>query len=128
MAAGAMMKMGVRAKSVCAMPVAVYWVASSDALTPMNGPKMVVAANGTQISQKLADLNSAQICEFRGTLIRNNHHCAGISLTSFHVFEDFRVNSFETSFGKATKSYRRYQTFNPTLSRSSEFSTKYSNK
>ena len=56
MAAGAMMKMGVRAKSVCAMPVAVYWVASSDALTPMNGPKMVVAANGTQISQKLADL------------------------------------------------------------------------
>ena len=43
MAEGAIMRMGVRAKRVWAMPVAVYWVANSDALTPMNGPKMVEA-------------------------------------------------------------------------------------
>ena len=43
MAAGAMMRMGVRAKMVCAMPAEVYIVANSDALTPMNGPKMVEA-------------------------------------------------------------------------------------
>ena len=43
MAAGAMMRMGVSAKMVCAMPAEVYIVANNDALTPMKGPKMVEA-------------------------------------------------------------------------------------
>ena len=44
MAAGAMMRTGVSAKSVWAMPAEVNWVASNEALTPMNGPKMVDAS------------------------------------------------------------------------------------
>ena len=40
MADGAIMRIGVRAKRVCAMPAEVYRVANSEALTPMNGPKM----------------------------------------------------------------------------------------
>ena len=39
-----MMRMGVRAKSVWAMPAEVYCVANKEALTPMNGPKMVDAS------------------------------------------------------------------------------------
>ena len=35
-----MMRMGVSAKSVWAMPAEVYCVAYSDALTPMKGPQM----------------------------------------------------------------------------------------
>ena len=42
-AEGAMMRMGVSAKSVWAMPAEVYCVANSDALTPMKGPNMVDA-------------------------------------------------------------------------------------
>ena len=44
MAAGAMMSMGVSAKSVWAMPAEVNCVANSDALTPMKGPNMVDAS------------------------------------------------------------------------------------
>lgn len=40
-AAGAMISTGVRAKRVCAMPVAVYSVAISERLTPTNGPKNI---------------------------------------------------------------------------------------
>ena len=40
-AAGARMSTGVSAKSVCAMPVEVYCVARSEALTPMKGPNTV---------------------------------------------------------------------------------------
>ena len=40
-AEGARMSTGVRAKSVWAMPVEVYCVASSEALTPIKGPKTV---------------------------------------------------------------------------------------
>ena len=43
-AAGAMMRMGVSAKSVWAMPADVYCVANSDALTPMKGPNIVDAS------------------------------------------------------------------------------------
>ena len=39
-----MMRMGVSAKSVWAMPADVYCVANSDALTPMKGPNMVDAS------------------------------------------------------------------------------------